>query len=92
MVKVTKRGKKSWVTFTIDKPDCETLYIKGSWDNWISRKMRRKRNGEFYITRIIPTGSRYEFGFETEEGEWVIDEFLDKTPTPFGSFNSVLEL
>ncbi len=92
MVKITKRGSKSWVTFTVDAPNCEELYIKGSWDSWKPKEMKRKRNGDFYITRILSNKKSYEFGYENQNGEWIHDESVEIKESPFGSLNSVIHL
>ena len=92
MVKITKRGSKSWVTFTIDIPKCQKLIIKGSWDGWKPKEMKRKRNGDFYITKILPNRSSYEFGYETDSGEWINDESVESKASPFGSLNSIIHL
>ncbi len=94
MVKITKKGKKAWVTFTA--PDtvagAENVMIKGSWNDWIADPLKRKKNGEFYITKVLPTGQTYEFGYEVDDSAWVIDNDLPTVETPFGSLNSVLKL
>ncbi len=92
MVKITKRGSKSWATFTVDIVGCEKLYIKGSWDEWKPKEMKRKRNGDFYITRVLSNGESYEFGYENESGEWIKDESVESIESPYGSLNSVIHL
>ena len=92
MIKITKRGSKSWVTFTVNIPNSEKLYIKGSWDNWQLKEMKRKRNGDFYITKILDNNNSYEFGYENEKGEWIHDESLDNVNSPFGSINSIIHI
>ena len=91
MIKITKRGKKAWVTFTAPCSDCEEVQLKGSWNDWKPEAMKQKKNGEFYLMKILPTGAVYEFGY-LSDGEWEIDEDLPSTETPFGSQNSLLEL
>jgi 1,4-alpha-glucan branching enzyme len=92
MVKTTKRGSKVWVTFTVPAGDYESVHLKGSWDGWETREMKVKKNGEFYTTRVVPAGERYEFGYITDSNGWMTDESLPTVGTPFGSLNSVLEL
>ena len=94
MVKITKKGKKAWVTFTAPDTvaDAESVMIKGSWNNWKPERMKRKKNGQFYITKVLPLNKEYEFGYEVDESAWVIDNDLPTIETPFGSFNSVLKL
>ncbi len=92
MVKITKKGKKAWVTFTAPVEDCQTVAIKGSWNDWTPEMMKRKKSGEFYITKVLPTGQSYEFGYLVDESDWMADHTLPMTDTPFGSKNSVLKL
>ena len=92
MVKITKKGKKAWVTFTAPTTECETVSIKGSWNKWEPETMKKKKSGEFYITKVLPVGESYEFGYLVDESDWHADHELPLTETPFGSKNSVLEL
>ncbi|WP_292663119.1 isoamylase early set domain-containing protein [Nitratifractor sp.] len=91
MLKITKRGKKAWVTFTLPDSTVEKAFLKGSWNGWKAEAMKRKKSGEFYLMKILPTDTRYEFGY-LADGEWRTDEELPDVQTPFGSRNSVLEL
>jgi 1,4-alpha-glucan branching enzyme len=92
MVKITKKGKKAWVTFTAPVTECDAVAIKGSWNDWQPETMKRKKSGEFYITKVLPTGETYEFGYLVDESDWIHDPETMLTDTPFGSKNSVLEL
>ena len=92
MVKITKKGKKAWVTFTAPTTECETVAIKGSWNDWKPETMKQKKSGEFYITKVLPVDETYEFGYLVDESDWITDHDLPKTESPFGSKNSVLEL
>ncbi len=92
MLKITKRGKKAWVTFTAPVTECETVAIKGSWNDWKAEPMKRKKSGEFFITKVLPTGESYEFGYLVDESDWVHDPETPLVDTPFGSKNSVLDL
>ncbi len=91
MLKITKRGTKAWVTFTAPAAECGSVHLKGSWNDWRPEPMKRKKNGEFYLMKILPTDRSYEFGYVVD-GTWTVEENLPKVPTPFGSENSLLEL
>ena len=91
MIKITKRQKRAWVTFTLPKSAIEEAYLKGSWNDWRPEAMKRKKNGEFYLMKILPTDARFEFGYLVD-GEWRTEESLPDVETPFGSRNSLLEL
>ena len=92
MVKITKKGKKAWVTFTAPVTECDSVAIKGEWNGWEAEPMKRKKNGEFYITKVLPTGQSYEFGYLVNESDWIHDPETEEVETPFGSKNSVLKL
>ncbi len=92
MIKVKKNGKKCWVTFTVSADDCKGMSLKGSWDDWKLSPMKQKKNGDFYITKILPANSLYEFGYITDSSDWITDDTLPTVSSPFGSLNSVLEL
>ncbi len=90
MVKITKRGKKAWVTFTLEDDGFGSVEIKGSWSGWEAEPMKRKKSGDFYIVKVLPTGSTFEFGYLSKDGRWLNDETLASADSPFGSKNSVL--
>ncbi len=90
MVKITKRDKKAWVTFTLEDGDFDSVEIKGSWNDWKPESMRRKKSGDFYIVKVLPAGETFEFGYLLNDGGWLNDETLASTDSPFGSKNSVL--
>ena len=92
MIKITKKGKKAWVTFTAPVTGCETVAIKGSWNDWTPETMKKKKSGEFYITKVLPVGETFEFGYLVDDSDWIHDPETALTETPFGSKNSVLEL
>ncbi len=94
MVKITQKGNKVWVTFTAPATVSESddVKIKGSWNDWRPEAMKRKKSGEYYITKVLKTGQTYEFGFLVDDVAWVIDNDLPTVETPFGSENSLLRL
>jgi len=92
MIKVTKKAKKTWVTFTTPAIACESIEIKGSWNEWEAEPMKRKKSGEFYITKVLSNGESYEFGYLCDGRKWMTEKTLPTVGTPFGSENSVLEL
>jgi len=90
MLKITKRGARAWVTFTFPAGR-ENVRLKGSWNGWRPEAMRRKKNGDFYLMKVLPAGSSHEFGYDAD-GEWVVEEGLPRVATPFGSENALLQL
>ena len=91
MIKITKKGKKVSVTFTAPVEESEAVELMGEWNDWEPEAMKQRKNGDFYLTKVLDVGSVYQFGYH-HDGEWVIEEELEIVESPFGSHNSVLEL
>ena len=92
MVKITKKGKKAWVTFSIEPDGVEDIVICGEWSDWQDEVMKVKRSGEFYITKILPVDTEYQFGYRINKNEWHCDNELECVPSPFGSYNALLKI
>jgi len=92
MVKITEKGDKAWVTFSIMAKEAETVSISGAWNEWKSEPMKKKKNGEFTIRRLLNKGQSYEFGYTVNGQEWHCDDDLGCVASPYGSNNSLLEL
>ncbi len=93
MIKLKKNGSKAWVTFTVkgDK-DLKNVQIAGSWSNWKKENLKQKKNGDFYITKILPAGQIYEFRYILNSKEWANDEDAISVTNSFGSVNSAIEV
>jgi len=89
MLKITKKGNKAWVTFTA--PVEESVMLVGEWNDWEPEEMKVKKNGQRYLTKILPTGQNYQFGYQTSAC-WYKDDETICVPSPYGSENSVLAL
>ncbi|MEA3491378.1 MAG: isoamylase early set domain-containing protein [Campylobacterota bacterium] len=93
MIKINKKGNKAWVTFTLPAEDnLESASVSGEWNEWKSEPMKKKKNGDFYLRRLLDGGQSYEFGYSINGDEWKCDEELGCVASPFGSENSLLEL
>ena len=92
MTKVTKKGNKAWVTFTIVPKDGDTIEICGEWNDWKHEPMKLKKSGEFYITKVLSTDAEYQFGYRVNNNEWHCDDELPLVDSPFGSSNSILKI
>ena len=92
MIKITTNGNRAWVTFTLPGLEVEKCLIKGSWNDWEPETMKRKKNGDFYLTKILRVDEDYEFGYMPNGEGWFLEEECERTPTPFGSENSLLKL
>ncbi len=93
MIRVKKNRDKAWVTFTY-KPDgdVKTVKILGSWSGWKEESLKRKKNGDFYITKILPIGQIYEFRYFVDDEYWENDVDAMDVQNSFGSVNSAIEL
>jgi len=92
MVKITKKVKRAWVTFTLPLETGDKVELLGSWDGWKKNKMKVKKSGHLALTKIIPIGHQYEFGYLINDKEWVCDDSTDFIETEFGSKNSVIKI
>lgn len=92
MVKVTKKGQKAWVTFSIVPEGVEDVSVCGEWNDWQDEPMKVKKSGEFYITKVLPVNSEYQFGYRINNDQWHHDSELDTVPSPFGSYNALLKI
>lgn len=93
MIKVTKKDNKAWVTFTFpNNDDAKSVHVVGEWSEWANEPMKRKKNGDYSITKVFNTGERFEFGYKINGESWLHDHTLPSVPTPFNSHNSLLEL
>jgi len=90
MIKIKKQKNKAWVSFYF-KSSAKEVYIKGSWNNWEKEKMKKKKDGSFYIKKSLPLNQTFEFGYLVD-GKWIIDENCETVDSPFGSKNSILKL
>jgi len=93
MIKMTKNGNKAWVTFTFSSTaSVESVSLVGEWSQWKEEPMKRKKNGDYYITKVLPIGNNFEFGYKVNENEWMQEEECTSVPSPFTSLNSLLTL
>ncbi|MEJ2469192.1 MAG: hypothetical protein P8Y65_00845 [Campylobacterales bacterium] len=93
MIRTKQNGKKVWVTFTVaPKSGIEAIALCGAWSDWKHETMKQKKNGEFYLTKVLPAGSTFEFGYKINDREWMPELECATVPSPFGTLNALLEL
>ncbi len=93
MLKVKKNANKAWVTFTYIPSNGEkSAQITGSWNDWKKEKMKQKKNGDFYITKILPIEKIYEFKYLINGNIWKNEADALEVQNSFGSINSAIEL
>ncbi|WP_345969072.1 MULTISPECIES: hypothetical protein [Sulfurimonas] len=93
MIRKKQNGQKVWVTFTVSpETGMETVALCGAWNGWSDEPMKQKKNGEFYLTKVLPAGSTFEFGYKSGDGAWMAETDCTCVPSPFGSDNALLEL
>jgi len=92
---VTKKAKtdKTWVTFTFQpKEVVSTVVVSGSWNDWKGDSMKQKKNGDFYITKVLSNDENYEFRYCVNDTVWENEEGFESVANPHGSHNSLLSL
>ena len=92
MIKITNKKNKSWVTFTVDASAGESVLISGEWNDWKKEPMKVKKNGEFYITKVMKSDNTYQFGYLVDGERWIVENNMTQVPSPFNSNNTLLEL
>ena len=90
MIKITHKGDKAWVTFSLTPDDGDEVAICGEWNDWQDEPMKVKKSGEFYITKVLPTDKNYQFGYRVNKDEWRCENELESVLSPFGSTNALL--
>lgn len=93
MIKVTKKGNKAWVTFTFQPENSvKSASLVGEWNGWQYEDMKQKKNGEFYMTKVLSDSSEYEFRYVINQDEWVNEPQIATIGNPYGSNNSLLQI
>ena len=93
MIKTKQNGNKVWVTFTVPSQEgFESVILSGAWNAWEEEPMKLKKNGEFFLTKVLPAGTSFEFGYKINGRDWMPEGECCTVPSPFGTHNAVLEL
>ena len=93
MIKTKRNGARVWVTFTYTPAEAvETVLLSGEWNDWKAEPMKRKKSGEFSLTKVLRAGESYEFGYKVNGERWETEAECPSVPSPFASHNSKLEL
>jgi len=92
MVKISKKGQKAWVTFSIEPNEGENIALCGDWSDWKNEPMKKKKSGELYLTKVLRVENEYQFGYRVNESGWRCDSDMPHVESPFGSNNSVLKI
>jgi len=92
MLKIKKNETKAWVTFTVVcETEQECVEIAGSWNDWERERMKQKKDGSFYITKVLPLEEMHEFRYVLNGSEWINDADAMEIENVFGSVNSVID-
>lgn len=76
------------VVFQLLSPDAREAKIAGSFNDWEQQSMKRDSKGVWKVKLLLPPGT-FEYKFFVDN-QWVEDpQNSDKSPSPFGGFNSV---
>jgi len=88
------RPKVIEVTFAMESPDANEVYLCGDFNNWSPTSLRMSRTGANgrWEKRLVLAVGRHEYKFVVDGG-WRHDPKARKnSPNAFGSLNSVLEV
>jgi 1,4-alpha-glucan branching enzyme len=84
-------GKKR-VTFTVEVPQAEQVYLCGSFNNWAPGKTPMKSDGKGGWKAIVMLAPGvYEYRV-VADGAWLSDPQAPAVPNSFGTTNSVREV
>ena len=93
MLAMKMNGEKVWVTFTVSSMEpIEEITLLGEWNTWEGEPMKKKKNGDYYLTKVLNKGKSFEFGYMLNGEQWLTEDQCSSFPSPFGSQNSLLEL
>jgi hypothetical protein len=93
MISVKQKKTKTWVTFTFHSDTAVSdVALCGEWNSWQEEPMKQKKNGDYYLTKVLKPETSFEFGYKVNNAHWHTDESCQTVPSPFMSQNSLLEL
>ncbi len=81
------------VTFTLQDPGAESVYLVGEFNNWDEKAtpMTRQKGGKFSVTLELEQGREYRYRYLINSTEWRNDEAADRyIPNPFSGDDSVV--
>ncbi len=93
MIRTKQNGTRVWVTFTYaPSAETEAVELSGEWNDWKAEPMKRKKSGEFSLTKVLKAGNSYQFGYKVDGRHWETDADCPAVDSPFFSKNSLLEI
>ena len=90
--KKTKTATPS-IEFKLVAPDAKAVYLVGEFNDWNTSQYRLRRYKDGTYKKKLPLKpGHYQYLFLVD-GEWWTDpEHLERTPNPFGSENSFIDV
>ena len=82
------------VTFSLDRPGAQEVYLCGEVNQWSAVSLRMIRHGasEHWEKRLTLAPGRHQYKFVVD-GEWIHDpEAAENVPNQHGSLNSIMEV
>lgn len=93
MLTMKKNGNRVWVTFTFSPTYMvEDVSVSGEWNAWKMEPMKQKKNGDYYITKVLKVGESFQFGYKVNQNDWHTEDACPSVPTVYASQNSLLTL
>ena len=94
-VKKTQKSRKKLISteFVIMVPEAQKVFLAGDFNNWNPREfsMRKFKNGSCKKKVKLKPG-RYEYQFIVDGNWWTDPENLERSASPFGTENSVINV
>lgn len=81
-------AKKQRAYFRLTAPGAKTVSVRGSFNAWEPRPLKRQRNGVWTTWMMLEPG-RYEYRFFVD-GEWENDPAAETVQNEYGSTNCLL--
>ncbi len=94
---VTKKYLKSKpickVTFELEAPESDNMFVAGDFNNWEEVPMKKFKNGKFKATVDVETPNSYEFKY-VQDGAFINDPEADgyQFNSYAGNENSVISV
>jgi 1,4-alpha-glucan branching enzyme len=82
------------VTFSLDRPGAQEVYLCGDFNQWSATSLRMIRHGAsgHWEKRLTLAPGRYQYKFVVD-GEWIHNPGASENlPNHHGSLNSVMEV
>jgi 1,4-alpha-glucan branching enzyme len=87
-----KRQDKVQVTFVLDEPPTEPVFVAGDFNDWSrDTAFKKAKDGSLRATVTLPPGERVGFRYVTKSGSWFDEPEADAyEPNDQGGTNCIV--